>query len=143
MSRTRERIAWYRARMTKAARARDYIAEQVTSGRGDALTGSEVAEAIGADPSLGRRELRAMRNAGDCPRPRLPELAEVRRINVAVNSQMVVAIELLMANEEENLTEAVRRLCGYGDFVYRKVKVEGYRLYIERDGERRQIDLLL
>jgi len=45
-----------------------------------------------------------------------------KRINVAVNPDMVRALENVIEAEGVSLTEAVRRLIGYGDFVYRAVK---------------------
>lgn len=55
----------------------------------------------------------------------LPEPSEIKRINVAVSPDMVKAIQHVMEREHVNLTEAVRRLLGYGDFVYRAIKDEG------------------
>jgi hypothetical protein len=47
-----------------------------------------------------------------------------KRINVAVNAEMVAALDNVIQNEGVTLTEAVRRLIGYGDFLYRAVKQE-------------------
>ena len=41
-----------------------------------------------------------------------------RRINVAVSASMLYAIDRVIERERVTLTEAVRRLVGYGDFVY-------------------------
>jgi hypothetical protein len=45
-----------------------------------------------------------------------------RRINVAINADMLAAIDRVIEREQVTLTEAVRRLITYGDFVYRAVK---------------------
>jgi hypothetical protein len=47
-----------------------------------------------------------------------------RRINVAANRDMLAAIDRIIAREDVTLTEAVRRLIGYGDLVYRVTRVD-------------------
>ncbi|MGH3548383.1 MAG: hypothetical protein ACRDQU_09785 [Pseudonocardiaceae bacterium] len=47
-----------------------------------------------------------------------------KRINVAVNAEMVAALDNVIQHEGVTLTEAVRRLIGYGDFIYRMAKQE-------------------
>ncbi|HZD13572.1 MAG TPA: SAM-dependent methyltransferase, partial [Pseudonocardiaceae bacterium] len=59
------------------------------------------------------------------PISRLPGLEEVKRINVAVTPAMVAAIQLVMTTRRVSLTEAVRRLIGYGDLFYRAVTERG------------------
>lgn len=51
--------------------------------------------------------------------------AKPGRINVAVNDQMLAAIRRVMDRENVSLTEAVRRLLSYGDFLHQAVKVDG------------------
>jgi hypothetical protein len=58
----------------------------------------------------------------------------IERINVAVNTTMVSAIDLVIENEQVSLTEAVRRLISYGDFVYR-AKLADTMLLVQADGE--------
>lgn len=48
-----------------------------------------------------------------------------KRINVAVNADEVAALRAVMARDGVTLTEAVRRLIGYGEVVWRTVKVDG------------------
>lgn len=72
---------------------------------------------------------------GDPPPP--------RRINVAINPAMLAAIDLIIERESVTLTEAVRRLCGYGEFVYRAVKEDGSRVLLERkDGTVTEVVIL-
>jgi hypothetical protein len=60
-----------------------------------------------------------------------------KRINVAVNEEMVKALDNVIQREGVTLTEAVRRLIGYGDFVYRTVKEDhGTILVRTPDGTR-------
>ncbi|HZD14070.1 MAG TPA: hypothetical protein VE196_02845 [Pseudonocardiaceae bacterium] len=59
------------------------------------------------------------------PSSRLPALEEVKRVNVAVTPAMVAAIQLVMTTGQVSLTEAVRRLIGYGDFFHRAVTERG------------------
>jgi len=47
-----------------------------------------------------------------------------KRINVAVNAEMVAALDNVIQHEGVTLTEACRRLIGYGDFIYRMTKQE-------------------
>lgn len=65
-----------------------------------------------------------------------------RRINVAVTDETIAALELIMAREGVTLTEAVRRLIGYGDFVYRAVKEDGKTVYTRDGGKYRELVLL-
>ena len=66
----------------------------------------------------------------------------IKRINVAVNAEMLAAIDLLIDREGVTITEAVRRLIGYGDFVYRTVKIDGARLIAQNDTQEREIVLV-
>lgn len=50
-----------------------------------------------------------------------------RRIDVAVNSAMLAAIDLITERGRVSLTEAVRRLIGYGEAVYRAPTARGVR----------------
>ena len=66
-----------------------------------------------------------------------------RRINVAVNPMMLAAIDRVIERDQVTLTEAVRRLIGYGDFVHEVTRVRGSTLVV-RDlggGEREVIVL--
>lgn len=74
-----------------------------------------------------------------------PELApaEVRRIDVAVTPDTVAALRLVMDRERVSLTEAARRLLGYGAFVYRAMRVDGAEMELHgRDGTVREVVLL-
>lgn len=66
-----------------------------------------------------------------------------RRINVAVNTEMLAAIERVITREQVSLTEAVRRLISYGDFVYKTVKDEGAAVIVRaHDGTEREVVLM-
>lgn len=66
-----------------------------------------------------------------------------QRINVAVNEAMLAAIELVIAREWVSLTEAVRRLIGYGEAVYRAVAIDGREVVLEGGGKQAQRLVLL
>lgn len=66
-----------------------------------------------------------------------------RRINVAVTPDAIDALEHVIKREGVTLTEAVRRLLGYGDFVYRAVKDDGSEVVMHnKDGSAKAIELL-
>jgi hypothetical protein len=66
-----------------------------------------------------------------------------RRINVAVTPDMLAAIDRVIEREQVTLTEAVRRLIGYGDVVYRSVKEQGQTmLFRSEDGKEREVLLI-
>jgi hypothetical protein len=66
-----------------------------------------------------------------------------RRINVAVTPDMLAAIDRVIEREQVTLTEAVRRLIGYGDVVYRSVKEDGQTmLFRTEDGGEREVLLI-
>jgi hypothetical protein len=57
-----------------------------------------------------------------------------RRINVAVNATMLSAIDRIIECEQVTLTEAVRRLIAYGDFVYEVTKKRHATLLVRDPG---------
>ena len=57
-----------------------------------------------------------------------------RRINVAVNGMMLAAIDRIIEREQVTLTEAVRRLIAYGDFVYEVTKKQHSTLLVRDPG---------
>jgi len=65
-----------------------------------------------------------------------------RRINVAITPEAIEALETVMHRERVGLTEAVRRLVSYGDFVYRAVKIDEAELLLRKDDGIREIVLL-
>jgi hypothetical protein len=67
-------------------------------------------------------------------RAAVTEIATPKRINVSVSPAMLAAIENVIVREQVTLTESVRRLIGYGDFVYRTVKDEGELFVRGQDG---------
>lgn len=67
---------------------------------------------------------------------------EPRRINVAISPDMVRALEHLIEREGVTLTEALRRLVGYGDFVYRAVRERGEQLLLTGADTTREVVLL-
>ncbi len=68
--------------------------------------------------------------------------AEPKRINVAVSSDTVRALENVIEREGVTLTEALRRLVGYGDFVYRAVREDREQLIVKGPDGTREVVLL-
>jgi hypothetical protein len=71
-----------------------------------------------------------------------PLATEPRRINVAISPDTVRALEHLIEHEGVTLTEALRRLVGYGDFVYRAVRQRGELLLLTGTDGTREVVLL-
>lgn len=67
---------------------------------------------------------------------------EPKRINVAISADMVRALENVIEREGVTLTEALRRLVGYGDFVYRAVKEHGEQLMVTGQEGTREVVIL-
>ena len=66
-----------------------------------------------------------------------------RRINVAVNAMMLSAIDRIIEREQVTLTEAVRRLIAYGDFVYEVTKKRNSTLLVrDPGGDEREVVVL-
>lgn len=72
----------------------------------------------------------------------LPDPTDIKRINVAVNPDLVRALQNVMAREHVNLTEATRRLIGYGDYMYRAVKEKGQEILLRDDDGTKEVILL-
>lgn len=68
--------------------------------------------------------------------------AEPRRINVAISPDTVRALEWVIEREGVTLTEALRRLVGYGDFVYRAVRQRREQLFLTGTDGTREVVLL-
>jgi hypothetical protein len=68
--------------------------------------------------------------------------AEPRRIDVAISPDMVRALERVIEHEGVTLAEALRRLVGYGDFVYRAVRERGEQLVVTGADGTREVVLL-
>jgi hypothetical protein len=71
-----------------------------------------------------------------------PARTEPKRINVAVSPDTIRALENVIDREGVTLTEALRRLVGYGDFVYRAVKDNQEQLIVKGDDGTREVVLL-
>jgi len=66
-----------------------------------------------------------------------------RRINVAVTPDMLAAIDRVIEREGVTLTEAVRRLIGYGDLMYRSVREKKESVIFRgEDGKEREVILV-
>jgi hypothetical protein len=65
-----------------------------------------------------------------------------KRINVAVNPETVEALQRVIDREGVTLTEAVRRLVGYGEVLYQAAKVERADVLIKTDSGTRQVIIL-
>ncbi len=65
------------------------------------------------------------------------------RINVAVTTSMLTAIDRIIEHEHVTLTEALRRLIAYGDFVYEVTKERDATLFVrDTQGEEREVAVL-
>jgi hypothetical protein len=73
---------------------------------------------------------------------RSPARTEPKRINVAVSPDTIRALENVIDREGVTLTEALRRLVGYGDFVYRAVKDNHEQLLVKGTEGTREVVLL-
>jgi hypothetical protein len=67
---------------------------------------------------------------------------EPRRINVAISPDTVRALQQVIEHEGVTLTEALRRLIGYGDFVYRTVRERGEQIFLNGPDGPREVVLL-
>ncbi len=65
-----------------------------------------------------------------------------KRVNVAISPDMVRALENVIEREGVTLTEALRRLVGYGDFVYRVIKEGGEQVTVTGPDGTREVVLL-
>lgn len=74
--------------------------------------------------------------------PQTSAKPEPKRINVAVSPDTVRALENVIEREGVTLTEALRRLVGYGDFVYRAVRENREQLIVKGDEGSREVVLL-
>ena len=87
-----------------------------------------------------------MSAASRAGRGRTTETASTRvdpkRINVAVSKDTVQALQRVIEGEGVSLTEAVRRLIGYGDFVYRAVREDNAELLVKTGDSTKQVVLL-
>ncbi len=75
-----------------------------------------------------------------CPLGHL--VTEPRRINVAISPDTIRALETVIEREGVTLTEALRRLVGYGDFVYCAVRQRGEQLFLNGTEGTREVVLL-
>jgi hypothetical protein len=87
-----------------------------------------------------RRNAKAEEAAGAPPIQRARP--EPKRINVAVTTETIRALEFVIEREGVSLTEAVRRLIGYGEFVYRAIKEDGAELQVRTKDAVREVVLL-
>jgi hypothetical protein len=78
----------------------------------------------------------------DSPEQQTSTKAEPKRINVAVSPDTVRALENVIEREGVTLTEALRRLVGYGDFVYRAVREDREQLIVKGSEGSREVVLL-
>lgn len=65
-----------------------------------------------------------------------------KRINVAVTPETVQALQNVINQQGVSLTEALRRLVGYGDFVYRAIKDEHAQVLVQTKDSTREVVLL-
>jgi hypothetical protein len=67
---------------------------------------------------------------------------EPKRINVAISPETARALDNVIEREGVTLTEALRRLVGYGDFVYRAARQNGEQLTVAGPAGTREIVIL-
>lgn len=56
--------------------------------------------------------------------------------------EIVQALQTVIDKEQVTLTEAVRRLISYGDFIYRAVKQEHFEVLLRNGGSTREVVLI-
>jgi hypothetical protein len=72
-----------------------------------------------------------------------PAAPPPRRINVAVTPDMLAAIDRVIEREGVTLTEAVRRLIGYGEVLYRAAREDKQSIIFRgEDGGEREVLLV-
>uniref|UniRef100_UPI003F49611F hypothetical protein n=1 Tax=Amycolatopsis sp. CA-096443 TaxID=3239919 RepID=UPI003F49611F len=65
-----------------------------------------------------------------------------KRINVAVNAETIRALEAVIDREGVSLTEAARRLIGYGEVVYRAAKEDDAEILLRTKTATKQVVIL-
>ncbi|MFJ7210006.1 ribbon-helix-helix protein, CopG family [Amycolatopsis sp. NPDC098790] len=71
-----------------------------------------------------------------------PATQAPKRINVAVNAETIEALQKVIEREGVTLTEAVRRLIGYGEVLYRAVKEENAEVLLKSGQNTKQVIIL-
>lgn len=69
-------------------------------------------------------------------------MTDIKRITVNISPATVEALELVITREGVTLTEALRRLVGYGDLVYRASRLDGKTVLLRKDDESQEVILL-
>ncbi|MEU8640012.1 ribbon-helix-helix protein, CopG family [Amycolatopsis sp. NPDC048633] len=83
----------------------------------------------------------AQRHSSD-PAAGNPAAQSPKRINVAVNAETIEALQKVIEREGVTLTEAVRRLIGYGEVLYRAVKEENAEVLLKSGQNTKQVIIL-
>lgn len=66
-----------------------------------------------------------------------------KRINVALNAAMMQAIDRVIEREQVTLTEAVRRLLTYGEYIYSAVKEDKAAVVVRSpEGDEKELVLV-
>lgn len=84
-------------------------------------------------------------DAGDAPAEQAgaaTKAAAPKRINVAVNPETMGALQKVIEREGVSLTEAVRRLIGYGDVLYKAVREDHEEVLLKKGTHTRQVIIL-
>ena len=71
-----------------------------------------------------------------------PATSVPTRITVNIGPDTARALRTVMDHEGVTLTEAVRRLIGYGDLIFQAYKVENKDVLLRKDKEVQQIILI-
>lgn len=64
------------------------------------------------------------------------------RLTVNISPDTQAALQRVVKREAVTMTEALRRLIGYGDLLYREVKVAGNDVLVRHGDETRAVILL-
>lgn len=67
---------------------------------------------------------------------------DLARIHLNVTPATETALRLVMVREDVPMTEALRRLVGYGDLVYRAVQLDGADVLVQRGRRTERVILL-
>lgn len=68
--------------------------------------------------------------------------AFITRLSVNIGPATAEALRNIADQEDITITEALRRLVGYGDVLYRAVKEDGKDVLLKKDAETQQLLIL-
>ncbi|RKT53098.1 hypothetical protein [Saccharothrix australiensis] len=81
--------------------------------------------------------------SGDDPTDKNPQSADKpTRLSVNISPATEEALQMIVDREGITMTEAVRRMVGYGRVLYETVAVNGDEILLRRDGETSRIIII-